>query len=112
MRHWTWDFVLDWTTRIGRRFGNTVVETQTGKRMDWGQALCREMYGVDWSNSPEWMTENNKDDSEAFDMSAVDRARSWEAGNHPDWCEYDDRGLWGQHPDAKKEPKPRKEEKQ
>ena len=47
----TTERVVDWTTRMARRYGG-VVYTTSGERLDWGQALARPGYYCDPSLSP------------------------------------------------------------
>lgn len=38
--------------------GATIKDAVTGKRMDAGQAICREAYGVNWMDSVEFKSAN------------------------------------------------------
>lgn len=80
-------FVMDWITRMNRRYGSAWVHdtTQDHKAMDWGQALCREQYGPNWENHPDF-----GDDPSPAD---VERAKAWEAGDWPEWVDTDDFDL-------------------
>ena len=70
-------FVIDWCGRMAMRFGGPVYDTsQPSKLFDWGQALCRECYGIDWND-------NVPDDPTSED---VERAKDWEAGDWPEWA--------------------------
>jgi len=69
-------WVLDWTERMAKKYGGTVYE-KNGKTWDWGQALCRECYGVDWMNKvPETPT-----------WEDVARAKKWEEDEIPSWVD-------------------------
>ena len=67
-------WVIDWIARMGQKYDGIVYE-KTGKKWDWGQALCRECYGPDWNDivpeSPSW--------------EDIERAKRWETGEIPDW---------------------------
>jgi len=69
-------YVLDWTSRMAKKYGGTVYE-KNGKTWDWGQALARECYGEDWndivSDTPSW------DD--------IAHAKKWEEGEIPEWVD-------------------------
>lgn len=41
--------------------GATIIDGETGKRMDAGQAICRETYGVEWMDSAEFKADSNAD---------------------------------------------------
>ena len=73
------EWVLCWISRMTKKYGGTVIDKETGKTWDWGQALCRECYGIDWNNiiaeqgieTPTW--------------EDIARAKRWEEGEVPKW---------------------------
>lgn len=69
-------WVIEWIKRMGRRYDGIVYE-KNGKTWDWGQALCRECYGPDWSNII----------GESPTQDDIERARRWEAGDIPKWVD-------------------------
>jgi len=78
------DWKPGWIQRMGGRFGGSVFDREGGPSYgwDWGQALCRERYGLDW----------NSQVHETPDEEDVRIAQEWEAGKWPDWAytaEYD-----------------------
>ena len=74
--------VLKWTVRMGDKYGEKVFSND-GEELDWGQALCREIYGKDWSS---YMSENSISVPEQKDL---DLALSWEScGIHPEWLDH------------------------
>ena len=79
---WTWEDVIDWVVRMGRKFGGTVWE-RGGKDWDWGQALCRDVYGPDWSKSAAFKAD---DGLSVPPPALVEAARRWEAGQWPTWA--------------------------
>jgi len=69
---WEVEYIMDWITRMGEKHGHTIYAR--GKRLDWGQALCTQLYGDDpkeWPESPGSVD--------------VNEASSWESGNLPQW---------------------------
>lgn len=68
-------WISDWFKRMCDRHGDLVADVETGHVWDWGQALCREMYGPDPRDWPEVPTQAD-----------VDRARRWEQGEWPEWA--------------------------
>jgi hypothetical protein len=67
--------ILDWIERMTKKTGSGTVYDKYGPPLDWGQALARECYGLDWNRTvPESPTDND-----------VFRASEWEKGNVPDW---------------------------
>lgn len=89
------NFVIDWTGRMAKKYGGIVREITDTKEFeafsvlypkcaaeikrygyDWGQALCREQYGIMWNymELPECPTQKD-----------VDRAKRWEEGEIPSW---------------------------
>ena len=77
-------FVIDWTNRMAWKFGGTVYEVDGGKSWDWGQALCREVYGKGWSNDPQFLADDELPDVPDW---FVEAAQKWEAGEWPAWSE-------------------------
>ena len=74
-------WVINWTSRMAEKYGGIVYEKATkemvGRSWDWGQALCRECYGLNWNDivldSPTW------DD--------IGVATRWEQGEIPSWVD-------------------------
>ena len=77
------EYVVEWTSRMARRYGGIVYDDETGRQWDWGQALCREVYGPDWMNSPEFKKMDEAGGPFAADVKA---AEAWEAGAWPEWA--------------------------
>jgi hypothetical protein len=70
--------VLEWAKRMSKNYGNTVLD-KNNKQYDWGQALCRERFGINWESH---MRTNNIAIPTQEDLN---RALEWEDGNAPDW---------------------------
>lgn len=67
-----------WITRMARRFGGTVHDKEGPPYgWDWGQALCRAQYGLDWSKL---------DIPDGPDEESVRIAQAWEDGEWPAWA--------------------------
>lgn len=67
-------FIVEWCGRMAKKYGGTVC-SRDGNRYDWGQALARECYGIDWNDVvPDIPT---RDD--------VNCAVKWESGEIPSW---------------------------
>ena len=68
---WT---ICDWTEFMAVTYGG-IVRDQAGHVYDWGQALAREQYGLDWLDKvPDSPTDED-----------VLRAQAWKKGDWPDW---------------------------
>lgn len=83
-RHWTWQYIIDWTMRMANKYGG-IVRDKEGFTWDWGQALMREMYGTEWMVHPAFNFENEKNANEPLNQEVVNRAIKWEQGDFPDW---------------------------
>lgn len=81
--HESWRQLCDWISRMSVKHGGTVYDLETGKDLDWGQALCREVYGVDWMNNPD---KKAADESDTCPPEVLDAATSWENGKWPKWA--------------------------
>lgn len=72
-------FVIEWIGRMTTQFGPNVLDMETGRVWDWGQALCRAQYGPDWSTRRDLPDEPTD--------TAVSIARQWEGGAWPEWAD-------------------------
>ena len=70
--------VLEWVKRMRTKNG-PIVRAKDGEEFDWGQALCREQFGVEWKK---YMCIH---DIAAPTKNDLDRAIRWEKGEIPDW---------------------------
>jgi len=71
---------LVFVTYMQERYGPSCRDRETGKIMDWGQALARECYGVNWNDvMPD--SAPSEDDAQ--------RAEAWMRGNWPDWVDVE-----------------------
>lgn len=78
--------VLEWVNRMNEMYGPTV-QDQKGVEYDWAQALCREVYGVDWVD---YISEN---DIIGPTQDVLNRALKWEEGDVPSWVLYQDKPV-------------------
>ena len=85
MRHSTWQYLIDWTGVMARKHGG-IVRDKNGKLWDWGQALCREMHGEDWTNDPDFIAFSAIPEEQPVPDEVLKRARAWKAGEWPDWA--------------------------
>jgi len=81
----TGDWQDGWIQRMTRAYGGTVRDREGGPwyGWDWGQALCRAQYGLDWN---EIVGEQR---IVSPDEESVRIARAWEAGEWPSWAYTD-----------------------
>ena len=87
--HPSWTWLIDWLRRMSKRFTpvtGAVVDLETGKRWDWGQAICRDVYGADWCDSPEFKAADQPGPGDPCPDALLDAARRWEAGEWPTWA--------------------------
>ena len=86
MRHPTWQYIIDWVTRMAWKYGGSVYE-KDGKEWDWGQALCRETYGKNWMTDEEFNKNEEIPPEEPAPKRFLEDAIKWEKGIHPDWVD-------------------------
>jgi len=65
------------------KYGGVVTDTD-GKRWDWGQAICRVLYGPRWSSHPEFLRVDDIDISEPAPQEAIELIEAWENGDWPE----------------------------
>lgn len=65
--------IIGWVDRMTAAHGG-IVHGRDGRQWDWGQALCVEQYGLDYTAWPE-----------SPSGADVHRALRWEAGEWPEW---------------------------
>lgn len=53
-----WRLACQLTDHVQHILGPTITDVTTGRTMDAGQAICREAYGVDWVDSPDFKAAN------------------------------------------------------
>lgn len=82
----SWKFLVEWTSRMAKKYGGIVYDKEMGKTWDWGQALAREMYGPEWNKNSDFEKEDEQDSP---NPETVERAKRWEAGEHPKWARYE-----------------------
>lgn len=52
--HPSWRRAIDAVDDVQRALGTDIRDKETGKRLDAGQAIAREMFGPDWMHTQEW----------------------------------------------------------
>ena len=90
--HPSWYWLIAWIQRMSKRFTpstGAVVDLETGKRWDWGQAICRDVYGPDWATSPAFKEDDMPSQDGPCPNAVLDAARRWEAGEWPAWARKD-----------------------
>ena len=55
--HKYWILLGNWISIMGVKHGG-LVRTVDGESLDWGQALCRFVYGKDWKTDPDYLRDN------------------------------------------------------
>ena len=74
--------VVDLVRMMSDVYGGTVYDLETGESLDWGQAFCRDAFGVDWRN----VCQDDKNDPIWVLERMVDSARAWSTGEWPAWA--------------------------
>ena len=82
MMHQTWVEISDWITYMSKVYGGTVTDIE-GRTWDWGQALCRVIYGVNWNTDPEFERDNMKAPEEPAPTMAINLVKKWNTGEWP-----------------------------
>ena len=83
--HPQWTYLIDWTSRMTKKYGATVKD-KCGEKWDWGQAMCRELYGEDWSNSVDFLATNDIPPEDPPPQEMVELCKRWESGEYsPEW---------------------------
>lgn len=85
MRHFTWDILTGLVSKLSHKYGGTAVDSEANKSWDWGQAITREMYGVDWNDDPEFNRVSQLSDPEPAPSKAIEIAKRWLKGDLPSW---------------------------
>lgn len=79
-----WNEIVTITNELGKHYKDGIYDKETGKVLDVGQALCRELYGVDWMESEDWKRDNDNDDTGP--TKYVTTAQRWIDTGLPDWA--------------------------
>ena len=80
-----WRWITAWVERMNTKYPGWSYPSENA--IEFGQGICREMYGKNWAKDIRWKRENNKDSElEDIDPNVIDRARRWEDGEIPGWC--------------------------
>lgn len=82
-KHATWRYVEKWAVAMKKKHGGRVWEG--GEWMDWGQALCRELYGPEWTTSGQLKILNSMSKSEPLPKDIIALCNKWQEGWKPDW---------------------------
>lgn len=85
--HPTWRYLSDWVVKMAVLHGGIVHEGN--KELDWGQALCRELYGEDWMRNPEYIELDNISINDPIPNYVIARAEQWMNGENPAWAEME-----------------------
>ncbi len=83
---WThgWWPIINWCSRMAQRWGGIVYDDDLPTdRWDWGQALCREMYGEDWMKAADYASDSALENAPT---NVIQRAEQWENGDWPEWA--------------------------
>ncbi len=83
-RHSSWDRLCNLIEDISRKYGGTIYDSRANQSWDPGQAVCAELYGPDWSNSPGFKKSSNLPDSIPAPLGAIEAAQRLLAGD----CEW------------------------
>jgi hypothetical protein len=83
-----WNDLNEWGRRMAKTNDGIVYDNVLDRNWDWGQALCRELYGTDWQTHPEFLA---ADEALYPPKEAIERALAWENGEWPDWVEIPER---------------------
>ena len=65
-----------------------IVYDNDGNAFDWGQALCRQVYGHDWSNDPNYIRDNNLPIDKPAPIYLLEAASNWQKNGKPEWANY------------------------
>ena len=79
-----WSDLTKGLNRLAYRHDGVVYDNELDRSWDWGQALCRGLYGTDWMNHLDF---KEADEAQYPPKEAFDMLREWEQGNFPGWLE-------------------------
>lgn len=83
--HESWIWLGNWIQIMAAKNGGIVTDKETGRVMDWGQALCRDLYGTDWMNSEEFEADNSIDSGQPVPDHIIERAAALDIEGLADW---------------------------
>lgn len=83
-RHHTWQWLDEWAGRMSKLYGGVVYDG--GKKLDWGQAMCRAAYGPDWMTDADFQEFDKTSDSKPASKYVIEVCKRWEAGKWPGWA--------------------------
>ena len=89
VRHHTWQWLIDWCGRMAAKYGGTVYDGN--KRLDWGQAMCRQAFGPDWMNDDDFKSFDNSSSDEPASGYVIEVCKRWESGEWPQWAKAGDK---------------------
>ncbi len=78
--HASWDTLMRLMHLIAVDFGGSVHDSRCGKSWDPGQAVCAELYGVDWNDDPRLREDNQESEYEPCPDGAIGAAERILAG--------------------------------
>lgn len=79
-----WSDLNKGLNRLANKHAGVVYDNEIERSWDWGQALCRGLYGVDWMNHPSFI---EADDAHYPPVEAFEILKGWESGQFPEWLE-------------------------
>ena len=82
--------MVDWMqlskllTQLVEKYSGIIYDLELRRSWDIGQALCRGVYGKDWSNNEQYKKD---DESETEPLAAIQLAKDWLENGLPKWAE-------------------------
>jgi len=77
----TWEDAVFAVEKVTQMRGGIIHDFTTGKDLDAGQAVCRELYGENWMNEPEYYMDNDSATPPLGFIAAAKRVRE----GTPEW---------------------------
>lgn len=81
--HPSWQRAIDSLDAVIRALGGSIRDKETGKTLDPGQAVCRELFGPDWMRSEAFAAFDNAEVCGPEWFEAVERL----AAKQPTWID-------------------------
>lgn len=79
------DIHIEQINALAKKYGGSVYDQEAGTSWDWGQAVCRSLYGINWGNHPAYRAANEMPEGQ-IPLEAIALAKKWLELGSPEWA--------------------------